>query len=245
MELIKGVLFDYGNTLAYSECGWEEMEDCRVSSLTSVLVEQGLDLDSGVFKSRFREKRRQLRELSQQDLIERDLLQGLHNTLNDLGYTGIEGEVEKRAVEAFAASEKACLRSYPDAVETLDRLTEQGYRLGVISNVMTDGWVQHGIDRLGFRSRLDFVFTSPAVGILKPHPRIFQQALARWNFRPSQVVMIGDNLSADILGAQRAGMRGILATMDLKPESAEHAGRIVPDADVERLSDLPEVIAKL
>ncbi|MFQ5794017.1 MAG: HAD family hydrolase [Candidatus Bipolaricaulia bacterium] len=243
--MIKGVIFDYGNTLVYPSRSWEEIREQGFSDLTSFLIEQRVDLDPEVFKAKFMEERHRLSERAVQELIEWTVHEALRNTLTTLGYGGLDEQIEDRAVETFLTFELMCKRSYPDGVETLDRLKDQGYRLGMISNTIDDGSVQRGVDRFDYRARLEFVITSAAVGIRKPHPKIFQQALARWDFPPSQVVMVGDTLSADILGAQRAGMPSILVTMDQNPENVEYVGRIVPDAEVERLSDLPKVIAHL
>lgn len=53
------------------------------------------------------------------------------------------------------------------------------------------------------------VITSEAVSVKKPHPRIFEFALAQANAVASNSMMIGDNIEADIEGALNVGMKAI------------------------------------
>jgi len=47
------------------------------------------------------------------------------------------------------------------------------------------------------------------VGLKKPNPKVFLTALNKANSLPTQSVMIGDSLEADILGANNIGMQTI------------------------------------
>jgi putative hydrolase of the HAD superfamily len=47
------------------------------------------------------------------------------------------------------------------------------------------------------------------VGVKKPNPKVFLTALNKANSLPTQSVMIGDSLEADILGANNIGMQTI------------------------------------
>jgi putative hydrolase of the HAD superfamily len=50
---------------------------------------------------------------------------------------------------------------------------------------------------------------------MKPHPSIFRAALELMQVRPADAAMVGDSLAHDVLGAQQAGMQGILLTRGL------------------------------
>ena len=47
------------------------------------------------------------------------------------------------------------------------------------------------------------------MGLKKPNPKVFLTALNKANSFPTQSVMIGDSLEADILGANNIGMQTI------------------------------------
>ena len=44
------------------------------------------------------------------------------------------------------------------------------------------------------------------IGYDKPDVRFYEEALRRCGLQPSEVLMIGDSMTTDILGAQAAGM---------------------------------------
>jgi FMN phosphatase YigB (HAD superfamily) len=56
---------------------------------------------------------------------------------------------------------------------------------------------------------VDALITSEDVGVLKPDPAIYQVALQRLQASPAQTVMVGDNWSADVLGALAVGIRPV------------------------------------
>ena len=60
--------------------------------------------------------------------------------------------------------------------------------------------------RMDVDSKLDHVLVSEDVGIRKPDPRIFERALELTGAQPSEAVMIGDSLQADIAGAASIGI---------------------------------------
>ena len=53
------------------------------------------------------------------------------------------------------------------------------------------------------------MLTSVAIGFEKPHPEAFARALLDLG-HPDQVWMVGDSLEADIAGAARCGIPGVL-----------------------------------
>ena len=60
--------------------------------------------------------------------------------------------------------------------------------------------------RLGLLGRLDHIVISGEVGAWKPDPAIFCAALDLVDAQPSEALMIGDSLHADIAGAARLGI---------------------------------------
>jgi len=58
----------------------------------------------------------------------------------------------------------------------------------------------------GLQEYFGLIVTSETTGFRKPDPRIFQYALDQLEAEASVCLMIGDNPSSDILGAQRASI---------------------------------------
>jgi 4-nitrophenyl phosphatase len=74
----------------------------------------------------------------------------------------------------------------------------------------------------------------------KPARPMFDIATERLARSPEHVAMIGDRLSTDILGGQRAGLRTILVTTGVDDAGSVEASGIRPDAV---FAGLPEIVA--
>ena len=137
----------------------------------------------------------------------------------------------------------------PATIPVLRELAGQGMRLGMLSNATDDCLIQRLVDRLGFRPWLDPALSSAGTGIRKPDPAAFAPLLSAWNLPPQTVVMVGDTLEADILGAQRAGLRHvwIRARQDarqegLTPGEASQRQSVVPEVTISQLGELPDCL---
>ena len=96
---------------------------------------------------------------------------------------------------------------FEGAVEILDYLILK-YKLHIITNGFEE--VQHKkLKNSGIDCYFSTVTTSEEVGVKKPNPKVFLTALNKANSLPTQSVMIGDSLEADILGANNIGMQTI------------------------------------
>lgn len=97
----------------------------------------------------------------------------------------------------------------PEARDTLRALRAQGIAIGVISN--SDGTVRDDLERHGLLEYTDAVFDSTHVGVEKPDPSIFLQALGESGLDGRDCWYVGDGLVNDVLGALGAGFAlGIL-----------------------------------
>lgn len=97
---------------------------------------------------------------------------------------------------------------FHDTVGSLQRLKEQGYRIGVISNLRRD--MDELCRNLEMAPYLDFCLTSSEVGVEKPDPAIFVAALERVGVNPSEAVHVGDQPRSDLVGARGAGLHAVL-----------------------------------
>ncbi len=97
---------------------------------------------------------------------------------------------------------------YDEVPEVLRALQRRGLRLGLISNShrRLDSFQSH----FEIEGLLSVTVSSAELGVMKPHPRIFQEALERMQVPASGAVMVGDSLAHDVMGARQIGMRGVL-----------------------------------
>lgn len=93
------------------------------------------------------------------------------------------------------------------AAELLDRLRMQ-HRLGLICNTgrVPGAMLKIILQRLGILEHFDVLTFSDVVGIRKPDPQIFHLTLEPLSVPPERALHVGDNISADILGARGVGM---------------------------------------
>jgi putative hydrolase of the HAD superfamily len=127
---------------------------------------------------------------------------------------------------------------FPFLVEMLNKLKEQGYLLGIISNGRGE-FQMRAISGLGIQDYFDVILISETEGIRKPQPDIFHRAVEKLGISSEDSFFVGDNPEADILGAKSAKMYTIWKRNShwLEPESA--------DAIIDELSEIPLLLDSL
>ena len=123
---------------------------------------------------------------------------------------------------------------FEGALTVLEALSAR-FLLGVISN--GNASVHH----IGVGHLFQFVHSAAQAGVAKPHPAIFQQALAQVDILPHQAVYVGDDPLRDIQGAAGAGWR----TVWFNPARQAWSGGQAPDAVIDNLAQLEAVVARL
>ncbi|HVR40987.1 MAG TPA: HAD family hydrolase, partial [Thermoanaerobaculia bacterium] len=137
-------------------------------------------------------------------------------------------------------------RAIEGAHETLATLKSRGLRVGLISNTgRTPGYALREIlDILGLAPSIDVMVFSNEHGECKPQASIFEELRRCLGVAYEEMMFVGDNVYADVHGAQRCGMRGVHFTPPVKGQAVapavEHGLTIVPDAEIR---DLREVLA--
>jgi putative hydrolase of the HAD superfamily len=153
---------------------------------------------------------------------------------------GVPAEAAALAVAWYRANRFHGLELFADAVATLEavRTYLPGRRIGLITNGPAD--VQRAkIERLGLAPLVDFALVSGEVGIEKPDPAIFQEALRRGAASAEETVFVGDSPDHDVAGARAAGIRAVWMN---------RTGRPWPTADpapADEIRDLGALLALL
>ena len=89
--------------------------------------------------------------------------------------------------------------------ETLEALRQRGYRLGVISNIMSTTFVPRILKEHGVDQYFETLTMSSVCGIRKPRPEIFEIALNEMRIGKEQAAYVGDTISRDVRGVRNAG----------------------------------------
>lgn len=228
----------------YGRNAWEPVIAEADEALTNYLCSQGMDLNISTFPSEFRKRLDEYFKQRENDLLESTYTQVLRDVLKDKGYDEVSSETLRSALDALFAVTQSNWALEEDAIPMLKKLEESGYRLGIISNAGDDQDVQQLMRRFKIRQYFDFILTSAACSYRKPHPRIFEIALSNWYLLPAEAVMVGDNLTADIQGAQNAGLYGVWISRRVDPQM-EKQEAVRPDASMMSLTELPAILDKL
>ena len=144
------------------------------------------------------------------------------------GPEAVASECATEIEEGWGVSENFEL--FEDVFPVLDELRRAELRIAVVSNGIRDlhAFVAH------HRLDVDAIVDSRSHGRVKPHPTIFQAALAALAVAPADAVMVGDSLEEDVDGARALGMRAILLDREQRHPEVE-----------ERLTDLYALPAAL
>jgi putative hydrolase of the HAD superfamily len=163
----------------------------------------------------------------------------------DTALRGIGLELEPALIEhVMELEQEGWLNSVhvgPDVVSTLDELRRRELRLGIVSNAAYLPRLMKGqLAALGLAKYFTGVTFSSEIGVRKPHPAIYLDALAKIGVDPSRTLFVGDRVKEDVQGPQSLGMRAVL-TREWRQE--DDPG--VADFVVTRLGELPAVLSRL
>ncbi len=100
---------------------------------------------------------------------------------------------------------------------------------------------EHGLqmDIGGFIDALEYASGVKAMIVGKPSADFFQIALDDLGLKPDEVAMIGDDIDADVGGAQSVGLTGVLVRTGKYRQSYTEASAIKPDFIIDSIADLP------
>lgn len=240
-NFLRAVIFDLGGTLMYERESWYAITSKGDEALTRYLIGKGMELNLSTFPVEFRRRLGEYFAQREKDLLETTYTFVLIELLKDKGYTNLPDDIVRKALDSLFAITQTNWVLEEDALPTLKKLEKDGYRMGLISNAGDDQDVQQLVSRFEISHYFDFIITSAASSYRKPHPRIFELAIANWYFLPSETVMVGDNLDADIRGAKNAGLYAVWISRRAG-SSSEDQPRVQPDASVSSLAEIPAIL---
>lgn len=244
-EPIQAVLFDLGHTLITFEGDYKRVMAESYLVLAQSLRAAGYLVDAREFAQRFDLIINDYYRARDEDLIERPIELYLAQVLASYEIYDPRKSVVQSALENMYRAAELHWQPEDDTLPTLHTLKNAGYRLGMITNAANADNANRLIDMFELRPYFEVILISAVEGIRKPDTRIYSRALNRLSIPSSQTVMVGDTLTADILGAQNAGLRAVWITRRSDRPENQRSNEITPDAVVETLSDLPVVLAAL
>lgn len=218
---IRCLLFDLGDTLWYRESqeSWERLEEASNQHAVDLLRQHihisalpRLD-DRALGQALRRAFDAQVRATIRcEPLLEPDAAQAISCVLQTWGFDEADHALCNALFEALRVRIPNSRPLFPDALSTLSELRQRGYLLGIVTNRLWGGKPFHeDLQSIGLLDYFSFqhIAISGDLGLRKPNPRIFEYVLKSFDIAPQETAMIGDSLSADILGAQPLGICAI------------------------------------
>lgn len=246
--MICGVIFDLGNTLMYFAGDWQHTIADGTERMCGYLAERGYPVPVS-FAENFQAVREAGRKRALEADVEYTTEQALNDTLAMHNICWIPDAVLPRAVEKFYCTEDDLWVPYADARPTLETLRARGLKLALLSNAMDHAAILRMVQGGNLTEFFDPLLSSAQITHRKPDPRAFQPIVNAWQLSPGEILMVGDAASFDIVGAHRAGMRGVLILDRWETPIAPHAAFTIdelrPDAVITALSELPALIEHL
>lgn len=158
-----------------------------------------------------------------------------HNIELALNGKGWDASHAPGIAEMYWESQSGRFALFHDSVETLDRLRAEGFRVGLITNGPRE-MQRDKIARFELERHFDVIVIEGEFGHGKPHPNVFRHAMATVGAAPAESWHVGDNLYADIGGAQGAGLHATWIHRDRLKMGEEET--FVPDRVIGHLAEL-------
>lgn len=245
--LIRAVFFDMEGTLTHAKTTAESLAKAS-RALSAHLGDNGVDLDETVVREVVRDgfarfealKAEQLRDIPPSHLWPEMIFKTFDPVVRD--------KVRLVADDLSRLWEEQILvrRIRRDVAKLLGSLRDKGYKLGLVSNVLHGGRARAYLEEKGLAQYFSAIVLSQEIGYRKPHPVIFQEAARLIGIHPRESAFVGDTVSRDIVGAQKAGFGyTILIRSEMTMVKDAHTRSALPDITVPDLQHLPGLLANL
>jgi beta-phosphoglucomutase-like phosphatase (HAD superfamily) len=146
-------------------------------------------------------------------------------------------ELERRRVELFSSVYLPRVRPFPRVRELFERIRADGLQIALASSAKEEELAEHK-KNLRVEDLLEAATSADDAERSKPHPDIFQAALAGLKgVAPAEAVVVGDT-PYDVEAAAKAGMRTVgLLSGGFAEEALRSAGAVAVYRDVSDLLD--------
>lgn len=110
-----------------------------------------------------------------------------------------------------------------------DAIAEK-YPVGIITNGFAETqWLK--IDQFGFKETARQIVISEEVGVMKPHPKIFDHSTELIGIERDQILYVGDSLTSDVKGGKDAGWQVAWFSKHPSKEGEELADLVFDEFD--------------
>ncbi len=204
VEVVSGVLFDFGGTLARYP---------QVEIFQTILEKEGISVNDEDLRRAINRGDKYWEEKYGQSMEwNNDVAQEVDGfILREAGVGDRADEVASIAVRRWEHLDKEYdWIAFPDVEPCLAALRREGIQMGVVSNCPSKEFLIDNLCHIGIQDFFMCLVASGSEGVLKPDPEIFRIASRRIGLPESSLIHVGDSPKTDIEGARAAGLRTVL-----------------------------------
>ena len=194
--MIKGILFDLDNTLV----DFEKMRKLAVDAAISSMKDCGLKIAESrirkILKEVYEEKGSEYGEVFQEMM---------KKTLGK-----VDDKILAAGIVAYRRVKYSYLDAYPGTIALLNTLKARGYKIAIVSDApRLKAWER--LVCMKIHNHFNAVITYDDTKKTKPDSLPFRKALNILKLKPSEVIMVGNDLRRDILGANKMKIVSVFA----------------------------------
>jgi len=156
-------------------------------------------------------KTKESRELAFQGKVDRH--EYYRKTVELYGFT--DEKLIQEGIDALDLDDNT-VAIFDGVPETIKALKGQGYLLGIITDTALPYTIKlKWFEKEGFGHVWDIIVSSKDLGIRKPSPLLYEEALTQAGFRPEECVFVGHK-ATELEGAHNIGMNTVAFNYDKK-----------------------------
>lgn len=223
--MIKGVIFDFDNTLM----DFMKMKRAAVEAAVEAMIDAGLtykkqEMLDKIYKVYWEEG------IEDQQIFDKVLMKE---------FGKIDYKILASGIIGYRRAKEGTLALYPHVHLTLTGLVHKGLKMAVVSDApRLPVWLR--ICGLGLQHYFDAVVTFDDTGVKKPDPKPFLTALKYLNLKPEEAIMIGDWAERDMVGAKKVGLTTVFARYG----DVQNQQNVVADHTIDDVKELLDIVAK-
>jgi len=237
--MIQAITFDLWNTLFK----YKSYSKLRIQELFRYLHEKEFSVPFEKFKNAF-DNKFHFSEVTFEEIEFRHIYteQRISSVLNEINF-----ELHQRDLDVIKEELESMMLQDPPTLKkgvksTLEALAPD-FKIGLISNtgVTPGSIISEVLERYEILQYFDETIYSDETGYFKPHPKMFEIPLEKFNCKPQNAIHVGDMLETDVRGAKEYNMLAVWFNDSNKPKSYD----TVPDYEIRCFSEIIEIIKKM
>jgi putative hydrolase of the HAD superfamily len=148
-------------------------------------------------------------------------------------------KVVREAARIFRLLSLEKLELYPYTLQVLEELKKKGKKLFLLTNAQAC-FTRNELVALDLNEIFDEIYISSELGIKKPNVDSYKKVIEDNKLNPKKTIMIGNEYSTDIEGANRAGIDSVFVKSNIQHKDAKKVPSTftIEDGDLRKIIEL-------